>query len=291
MPRTLFGVKSASGSWWCERVCAPSSLGTLLCWQVESQACHCHHGLALAGLWWEQEPHSSAVRRPQLGTWSVPQHSSAQCHLPLLSLLVTLPVPWSCSHTHSPALVTPARVCPCLALLTVTPVPAVLPRPHLSPHPQCHLPPPCHPPEQPPAPGRLRGGSGAAPSEAQPCLPHLAGQRRRCSRPRRHKAFPVGARPLAGPVGSRVSGGAGHGSAVPSTPQPARLYTLFFFIFFSGGFAVPRVSPPCPWQRCLCGVTCCATGRYQAVIVVTVALVTPSAWRCWAMSPLPLGAR
>lgn len=154
MPRTLFGVKSASGSWWCERVCAPNSLRTLLCWQVEFQACHCHHGLALAGLWWEQEPHSSAVRRPHLGTWSVPQHSPAQCHLPLLSLSVTLPVPWSCSHAHSPALVTPARVPagpahgdPCASCAATSPPPS----------------PSLVPPATPLGSPRLRGGSGEAP--------------------------------------------------------------------------------------------------------------------------------
>lgn len=112
-----------------------------------------------------------------LGTWSMPQHSPARCHLPLLSLSVTLPEPWGCSHTqpcpwhHCP--------CPCLAPVTVTPVPGVAATsPPLLP---CRPGATCRRPATPPGSPRLRRGSGAAPGEAQPCLPHLGGQRRRCS--------------------------------------------------------------------------------------------------------------
>lgn len=231
-----------------------------------------------------------------LGTWGVPQHSPARCHLPLLSLLVTLPEPWGCSHTqpcpwrHCP--------CPCLAPVTVTPVPGVAATspPLLPRHPGATCRRPATPPGQPPAPGRLRGCSrrGAAVSASPgrtkaPLFRGPAGTKRSLLERGRPALRPA----LAGPVGSRSSGGAGHGSRAaplsPATPRRATLRTLFIRA------ALP--SPGC--HRCVpakvpLGVTRCATRCPRPVggcAVVTVALVTRSAWCCWAMSPLPPGTR
>lgn len=169
-----------------------------------------------------------------LGTWSVPQHSPARCHLPLLSLLVTLLQPRGCSHTQPcPWHRCP---CPCLALLTVTPLPGVLPPP------LCH-----HPATPPPGSPRLRGGSGAAPGSAQPCLPHLAGQRRRCSAAPAAQSVPCwsGAAPR---CGRRWRGrwdpalpeGLGTATEPLRCPLPRRSLCALFFGWFYPPQGVPR---------------------------------------------------
>lgn len=192
-----------------------------------------------------------------LGTWSVPQHSPARCHLPLLSLLVTLLQPRGCSHTQ------PCpwhrRPCPCLALLTVTPLPGVLPPP------LCHH--PATPPGQPPAPRRLRGCSrlgaavSASPGRTKAPLFRGPGGTKRSLLERGRPAL----RPaLAGPVGSRSSGGAGHGHRAsplsPATPQSLRLV-----------FRVVLPSPRCPREGGGAfggsrAVPCGARGREEGVL-------------------------
>lgn len=202
-----------------------------------------------------------------LGTWSMPQHSPARCHLPLLSLLVTLPEPWGCSHTqpcpwrHCP--------CPCLAPVTVTPVPGVAATsPLLLP---CRPGATCRRPATPPGSPRLRRGSGALPARLSRVCLTWADKGAAVPRPRRHKAFPVGARLPRAAAGAGGAGGIPRfrrgwarqqsRSAVPCHASARHSLHLVY----SCGFAVPRVSPLCPSEGAFGGHPLChavpAAGR------------------------------
>lgn len=217
-----------------------------------------------------------------LGTWSVPQHSPGAVSL---AFIVTVGDPASAPGLQ-----------PHTALPLASP-PVSLPGPaHGDPAARCAattpVPPPCDPPRA--APGSEKAPGLLPARRSRVCLT-WPDKGAAVPRPRRHKAFPVGAGP---PRAAAGAGGAGgiplfrRGWARPPSLSAVPCHAAVFAPCFSGGFTLPKVSPGrwrCLWGITRCAVRCPRPGGGRAV--VTVALVTPSAWCCWATSPLPLGTR